>query len=327
MSEFRQDLVSGEWVLIAPERAKKPDTLKKESFYQPKESCPFEDLSKNGNEVIWTYPETEGDNWKIAVAKNKYPAVKPGVCGPDSQFGPYHIREGVGEHDLFILKEHDKMLSDLNPEEMHSLVSAYLKRYREVSKMQCGEYIMIFHNHGHESGASVYHPHSQLISTPIMPPFLARVFHGAYDFYKKNNKHVFNLMIDWEKEQNKRIIFENEFFIAFCPFASLFPYQVMILPKNGEAHFDQLQEETELPFAQALLTVLKKIKIALDDPSCIYFIHSAPVGGELKNLHEFYTWHVEIIPKFSVAGGFEIATGMDINVVDPDKAAELLRNS
>ena len=134
-------------------------------------------------------------------------------------------------------------------------------------------------------------------------------------------------MIDWEKEQNKRIIFENEFFIAFCPFASLFPYQVMILPKDREAHFDRLQEEAELPFAQALSTVLKKIKVALDNPSFNYFIHSAPVGGMLKNLHEFYTWHVEILPKFSTAAGFEIATGIDINVIDPDKAAELLINA
>jgi UDPglucose--hexose-1-phosphate uridylyltransferase len=325
MSEFRQDLVSGEWVLIAPERAKKPDTLKKADFYQPKEGCPFEDLKKNGNEVVWTYPE--GDNWKIAVAKNKYPAVKQGICGPISQFGPYHILEGVGEHDLFILKDHDKVLSDLSKGEMLGLVKSYLKRYKEVSKTQCGEYIMIFHNQGHEAGASVYHTHSQLISTPIMPPFISRIFHGAQKFYKENKKHVFSLMVDWEKEQNKRIIFENEFFIAFCPFVSLFPYQVLILPKDREAHFDQLREEAELPFAETLLTVLKKIKVALNDPSFNYFIHSAPVGGKLKGLHEFYAWHVEILPKFSTAAGFEIATGVDINVIDPDKAAELLRNS
>ena len=185
MSEFRQDLVSGEWVLIAPERAKKPDILKKADSYQPKEACPFEDLAKNGNEIIWTYPE--GDNWEVAVAKNKYPAVKQGTCGPVSKFGPYNILEGVGEHDLFILREHDKMLNDLTPEEILGVVRVYLKRYREVSKMQCGEYIMIFHNQGHEAGASVFHPHSQLISTPILPPFISRIFNGAYNFYKKND--------------------------------------------------------------------------------------------------------------------------------------------
>lgn len=325
MSEFRQDLVSGEWVLIAPERAKRPDTLKKADFYQPKDSCPFEDLSKNGNEIVWTHPN--GDNWEIAVTKNKYPAVRHGTCGPVLKFGPYNVSEGVGEHDLFILRDHDKMLSDLNSDEMLSLVRTYLKRYREVSKEDCIEYIMIFHNQGHEAGGSVYHPHSQLISTPILPPFISRIFHGAHDFYKKNNKHVFGLMIDWEKEQGKRIIFENEFFIAFCPFASLFPYQVLILPKNREAHFSQISEEAERPFAEAMSTVLKKINKGLDNPSFNYFIHSAPVGGALKDLHEFYTWHVEIMPKFSTAAGFEIATGIDINVIDPDKAAELFRNT
>ena len=208
---------------------------------------------------------------------------------------------------------------------MLSLVRTYLKRYREVSKNECTEYVMIFHNHGHEAGASVYHPHSQLISTPILPPFISRNFNGAYEFYKKNNKYVFGLMIDWEKEQNKRIVFENEFFIALCPFASLFPYQVLILPKNREAHFDQLNEEAELPFAEALSTVFKKIKVGLGNPSFNYFIHSAPVGGSMKDLHEFYTWHVEIVPKFSTAAGFELATGIDINVIDPDNAAEKLR--
>lgn len=324
MSEFRQDLVSGEWVLIAPERAKKNNTLKKQYFYQAKDTCPFEDLESK-HEIIWTYPED--NNWRVAVAKNKFPAVKEGICGPGSQFGPYKIKEGIGEHDLFVLRDHDKMLSDLNPEEMLSLIRVYLKRYREVSQMQCGEYIMIFHNQGHEAGGSIYHPHSQLISTPIMPPLISRIFHGAYEFYKQNNKHAFDLMIEWEKEQNKRVVFENDFFIAFCPFVSLFPYQIMIFPKNRKAYFDQLRQEAELPLAQALITVLKKIKIGLDNPSFNYFIHSAPVGGALKDLHEFFTWHIEILPKFSTAAGFEMATGIDINVVDPDHAAELLRSA
>jgi len=299
--------------------------MKKEDSYQPKESCPFENLEKSGNEILWRYPE--GDNWQLTVAKNKFPAVKPGVCAPLGKIGPVSIHDGVGAHNLFIFKDHDKQLADFSSEEMRTVIRAYKKHFKEVADENCGKYTMIFNNYGKEGGASIYHPHSQIMSMPILPPYVARILYGAKRFYEENNKKVFSVVIDWERSEKKRIIYENELFVAFCPFASRFPYQVLILPKNGEAHFDQITEEGEDYFAQALLAVLKKIKIALGDPAYNFFIHTSPAKDVLPEIHEFYSWHMEILPKFSMAAGFEIATQVDINVVDPDTAAEKLRNA
>lgn len=325
MSEFRQDLVSGDWVLIAPERAKRSEAPKKEDPYQPPNGCPFEDLKKSDNEVLWYSPEES--NWQIAVVKNKFPALKSGVCAPGGKTGPFNTYDGVGAHDLFVFRDHDKQLADFSNSEMLAVVRAYKKHFKEVADQNCGKYTMIFNNYGKESGASLYHPHTQIMAMPILPPHVSRLLYGAKRFYQDNNKKVFNVMIDWEKSEKKRIIYENELFVAFCPFASRFPYQILIFPKVGDAHFDQITEEGEKCFAEAVSAVLKKIKTALDDPSYNFFIHTSPAKDVLPEIHEFYSWHMEILPKFSISGGFEIGTGIDINVVDPDVAAEALRNA
>src|SRR3989344_8652961 len=193
LNEFRQDLVSGEWVLFATERAKRPGVDASEENnshgdekYTSQENCPFEDFKKSGNEPVWFYPDE--NNWQIAVIKNKFPAVKPGICRPATTFGPFGVQEAVGFHELFIYKDHNKHLADFSKEEMVGMIRVYKKRYREIYDAKgCVRYVLIFHNYGRDAGASVYHPHSQIISLPILPPDVSRSVRGARVFYQEHN--------------------------------------------------------------------------------------------------------------------------------------------
>ncbi len=324
LSEFRKDLVSGEWVLFSTGRVH--SVRKFEDFYQAPDVCPFENFDKTGNAMIWRYPEVD---WEITVIKNKYPAVMPGLCSPSRPVADFSVHDATGEHDIFVLKDHDKQLAEIDLEHMIHLIRAYKKRYKEIAEIDnCAKYILVFNNYGKEAGASVYHPHSQIISTPILPPDVAHSLHGAKKFYHENGRRVYDDLIRWELDQKVRVVYENEKFVAFCPFVSKFPYEVRIFPKNSHAHFEQMpDDDNDMYFAQTLSTVLKKIKIALGNPPFSFFIHTAPLEQGTENVHEYYTWHLEILPKMKIGAGFEMGTGIEINVVDPDDAAKLLRDA
>ncbi|OGN09662.1 MAG: hypothetical protein A3J46_01570 [Candidatus Yanofskybacteria bacterium RIFCSPHIGHO2_02_FULL_41_11] len=330
LNEFRQDLVSGEWVLFATGRTNRPRADKKNSDgdkeYRSKTNCPFEDFEKSGNEPVWFHPNKT--DWQIAVIKNKFPAVKSGICKPEAIFGPFNIQEAVGYHDLFIYRDHDRRFVDFSQEEIVEVIRSYKKRYREISAAEgCVRYILIFHNFGRDAGASIYHPHSQIISMPILPPDVSRSINGSYNFYKNHKERVYDVLMKWEKEHGNRIIYENDLFLAFCPFVSKTPYEVRIFSRDSHAHFEKMPDEFDKYLADVLLAVLKKIKKSLGDPPYNLFIHTAPAETDLESVHEFYSWHIEILPKVKITAGFEIGTGVDINMVDPDQAAELLRNA
>jgi UDPglucose--hexose-1-phosphate uridylyltransferase len=329
LNEFRQDIVSGDWVLFSTKRGKRPIGEKKteeNKAYKSKESCPFEDPVKSGQEIVWGYPDEK--KWKIMVIKNKYPAVNQGVCGPGWKNGPFNVFDATGVHDVMIFKDHDIHFADFTLEQGIDAIKAYKRRFQEiVSAGGCIDYVMIFHNSGREAGASIYHPHSQIISTPILPPDVSRSFLGSLKFYQDNKKRVYDLIIDWERHEKKRIVYENDHFIAFCPFVSKKPYEIRIFSKESHAHFERMPDELDSELADVLLTSLKKIRKALNNPPFNFFIHTAPVKSSSEKLHEFYNWHIEILPKLSISAGFELGTGIDISVVDPDKAAEELREA
>ena len=327
LNEFRQDLVSGDWVLLASGRAKRPNhDINKKDFYQPKEGCPFENLKNSGQEIVWGYPENE--NWRAMVIKNKFPALKPGLCGPNKKIGPFNSNDATGSHDIIVFRDHDLLFSDFSKEQMVDAIRVYKKRYQELAgSSECVEYVMIFHNYGAEAGASIYHPHSQIISLPILPPDVKSSISGSYDFFQKNKKKVYDLIIEWERSEKKRIAYENDFFIAFCPFVSRSPYEVRVFSKDSHAHFEKMPDEMDKHLADALIAVLQKIKKALGNPPYNFFIHTAPIKEKSESFHEFYHWHIEILPKISISAGFELGTGIETNIIDPDQAAEELRKA
>lgn len=327
-SELRQDIVSGGWILVAPKRASRPELVVSKETKEHKISqsnCPFDDPQKFGNKPpVLVYQNKTGTDWFLQVIPNKYPAVEPGSCGPAIKIGIYNMREGKGVHEVVILRDHNKHISEYGKEDLKLLFNAYQDRYKSLSNEKCIEYISIFHNYGKEAGASVPHTHSQILALPIVPPDISRSIRGSHDFFHQHNKCVHCLMIEYELKNKKRIIFENKDAVVFAPYASHFNFELRVFPKKHMAFFERVDgnDGELLGIAEAFHIALLKIYKNLKDPSFNFFLHTATTIKGLDYSH--YHWHMEILPKTSVFGGFDIGTGIDIITVTPETAAQIL---
>jgi len=329
-SEIRQDLVSGDWIVVATERSKRPHDMKKRQVVKhPEDGDPFEDPEKFGNEVIKTIMNKDGSDWAVKIIKNKYPLVTSGACGDVREYGPFKVRDGIGLHEVIIFRDPDKDFPLFSKDEMELAIKTFRDTYRDmIKKDDCQKLTLLFYNHGVEAGASLKHPHAQIISVPIYPQEINRSLKGAEEYYKKNGKKVHQVMIEWGMKEGERTVYENDKFIALCPYASKMPYEIRIYPKDFGACFDVISDEDTKEFADMLGTVLKKLHKGLGDPPFNFYIDSAPSDREFTcPAQDFYVWHLEIIPKLSTLAGFELGTGVEVNVVEPKEAAELLRNS
>ena len=324
MSELRQDLTSGDWVLIAPGRALRPKFLaqkKKVRKPTPKNICPFEDLKKSDNwPPQFIYPNEK--NWEIAVIPNKYPAIeRSSVCSVPFRRGIYHVRTGVGTHNLLITRDHNKHFIDLSRSQAVKIFEVFRAFHEMAAQDKCAAYIATIYNYGPSAGASVWHPHYQMLTLPIIPPHNVQSLRGANDYYKEFGRCVRCDIINVERKKKIRVIVENEHAIAIAPYASKRPFEVTVLPKKHWASFRETSPEAVRDVALALQSVMQKMKKHLDDPDLNFFVHDTPL--DRKNYH-YHHWHIEVIPKTAVEAGFEFSTRIDINVVDPDNVAVIL---
>ncbi len=341
MSDLRQDLVSGDWIILATERAKRPHELlpkKKKRQRAPKSSCPFENLEKSGN---WPpllllpdekYPDAQRGrgsgrkrrSWRIAVIPNKYPALlHRGRCASSIPLGPYRRLDGTGCHELVITRHHEKNLAHMSLNEGCELFRVFQRRYQELAGDACLMYTSTFFNWGSSAGASLYHPHYQMLSLPIVPPDVQHSLTGSSNYFKAHRRCVHCDMLRFEEKSRKRIIAKDSRVVALAPFVSRQPFEIRIFPRRHESYFENISESDLQSTVAILQIVLRKMEKNLHDPDFNFFIHTAPLKHRVSYAH--YHWHIEILPKISIPAGFELSTGVEINVVDPDAAAEMLK--
>ncbi len=336
--EFRKDMVSGDWILVSSRRRARPNFFCKKTAVKKagKKKCPFEDPQKSGSQppILW-YPRPpragkkapigEFRDWFVQVIPNKYPVLlHNGVCAERESRGPYEKVEGFGSHEVIVTRDHGKDMKKMLPEEISLVLKAYRERYGTLEKEDCVEYILIFHNHGVLAGASVEHPHSQLVALPIVPPDVSRSINGGIDFFEKNKKCVHCVMLDWEEKEGKRIVFQNEYFTTLVPYASRVPYEMRIFPREHSSDFEEISDK-EIPFlAESLKDALSRAAKALKNPDYNFFIHTASTG--VKNV-PYYHWHIEILPRTYEWAGLELGTGIEVVSVPPEEAAEKLRKA
>lgn len=325
-SELRQDVVSGDWIIVAPGRSKRPHEsairlVKRKKA--PIKECPFEDPQAAGNRpAILAYPSAK--DWQIQVLENKYPAVRhEKVCGSLAKSGPYSVLPAVGHHDLIITRDHHKNFAKLSEDEAVQVFQVFRDRYLMLYNDPCIAYTLFFHNWGPTAGASVYHPHYQMLAMPIVPPDVNHSLQGSARYQKENKKCVHCEMIAWELKDKKRVVFENEGAIAFAPFVSRLPFEVRIFPKKHLAYFENSYDEDIAYVVGALQHVLKRLEHKLKDPDYNFFIHTAPIKDKEK--YDHYHWHIEVYPKVSIQAAFEQGSGVELNSVDPNDAAKFLR--
>lgn len=323
LSELRKDIVSGDWIVIAKGRKARPHDLHTERKRIPAaiHTCPFEEWNE---EPILEY--RKGNDWTVRVVPNKFPAfTHPGVCSEPMSRGIYTVAGGVGHHDLVITRGHTVEFPDLPRDEAVKVFEAYRDRYRQLLNDDCLAYVSMFHNWGASAGASVYHPHYQMITIPVIPPDVMHSLNGSARYFTLHERCVHCDIIAWEKKEGTRVVFENEYAIALAPFVSRQAFEFRIFPKDHVASFEDSVDGATEGIVEVVQEGLRRMRSALGDPDYNFFIHTSPLKD--KEQYRHYHWHIEVLPKLNVMAGFELGTGIEINPVDPDEAAEILRGS
>ncbi len=327
MSEFRQNFITKEWVIIATERARRPDQFVERRAERPPlpdhdPSCPF----CPGNESL-TGEETyrvEGASWSVRAVRNKFAPLDPRSQTQREYAGKFLSSGGFGIAEVIIESPlHNRTLAMMAPREAEAILRAMLARYQSLAAVPNISLITLFKNHGARAGTSLEHAHAQIIATPIIPPHVRDPFQKAMLHFDTFGICGYCEMLEEEIRQERRIVHANRSFVVSCPFASRTPFEVRIIPRRHAASFAWIAAEELEDFAEALSVTLRKLNGALDSPDYNFIIRSSPIGDEdVRYLH----WYFLLIPKITTPAGFELGTGIYINTAYPEECAEYLRS-
>ena len=331
MGELRRDPVVGRWVIVDTEHPKKPEDFKYEQHIFEGGLCPF----CYGNEFMtpseiscFRDPGTAANfpGWQVRVVANKFPALQIEGELDRRGLGIYDMSNGIGAHEVLIESPyHSKDIPELSEQEIESYLKMCCVRLADLKKDSRFKYVMVFRNYGAAAGATLEHPHTQLIALPMVPKNALEEIHGARDYYNYRERCIFCDILRQEIGDKTRIILENKYFISFCPFVSRFPFAIMIMPKQHSGYFSHISSGSELAaLAQILKDTLTKLKKVFVNLAYNYIIHSAPINGETDV--EYYHWHLEIMPKLTQVAGFEWGTGFYLDPTSPELAAQYLKD-
>lgn len=326
--ELRKDPITGRWVIISTDRGRRPTSFSSVSRHQDAKMCPFcpgQEHSTPPEILSYRSPETEPNKpgWTLRVTPNKYPALIVEGSLNRVPEGIYDKMNGIGAHEVIIeTADHARDLVDMTDEAVRDVFWAYRERMMDLEKDQRFMYILIFKNHGEAAGASLEHAHSQLIATPIVPRRVAEEIEGAKSYHKFKERCIFCDIVRQELTDGDRVVKDHDAFLTIQPFAPRFPFETWIIPKAHQSSYLELSDSGVMMLARAVKDSLSRLRIALNNPAFNYMLHTRPVSREH---HEYYHWHIEIIPKLTRVAGFEWGSGFYINPTPPEESAAFLR--
>jgi UDPglucose--hexose-1-phosphate uridylyltransferase len=339
-NEVRKDYLLDRWVVIATERGRRPTDFAKKEREQAKTGvCPMcpgnEHMTppavlvylKSGKGIKKTKDKDNSrhKNWLIRCVPNLFPAFAP----PKEKLTKQQIMKSsdlavaVGHHEVLIESpNHNAHPADAKIPQLIHVINGYIDRLRALSAKPYVKYVSIFRNHGLEAGASLSHAHSQIIATPFIPKIVEEELKASRKFWKQRKKCVFCDIMKKELD-GSRLILENSRFLVFAPYASVHPMEFWIIPKKHETTLLGMSQTEVKTFAKTLKTCLKGLKQLVNDPPYNYGFHLA-INKDARN---YYHWHLEVYPKLAIWAGFEKNTGIYINTVTPETAAEALKKA
>ncbi|HAF69908.1 MAG: Galactose-1-phosphate uridylyltransferase [Acetothermia bacterium 64_32] len=327
MPELRKGPLVGRWVIVAPERGRRPSDFRVEAApeVQPKEGCPF----CPGNEHL-TPPEVyrvpgPGGGWRVRVVPNKFPALSDYPALDPAPQGPFLRLNGVGAHEVVIdSPDHAHDLDGLSQEQVELVVEAWVHRLRALGERF--HYVQLFRNHGGGSGASLSHPHSQIIATPLVPPEVEGRLKAALEHWRRHGTCVVCTLIEKELSSGVRVVEASERFLVLTPYDSRFPFELSIVPRFHSHDFRSMNPKDRAAFAATLRRTLARIKRLLGDIPYNLCLQTSPTPkGDWPGLPVWYHWQLELLPRLTRPGGFEWGTGIYINPMPPEEAARHLR--
>ncbi len=341
MPELRKDPVSDRWVVISSERGRRPSDFGAVSVAEESAGvkfCPFDE----GNEAktppeitAWRKPGTlpNSAGWDVRVIPNKFPALIIEGEVNRTGIGFFDMMSGIGAHEVIVeTPNHNLCIPDMEDSQVEKILWAYKQRILDLEKDTRFRYILVFKNYGTAAGASLTHPHSQLIATPITPRYVKLELSNSRAYFREKERCIFCDIIRQELGAGVRLVYENEYFVVIAPFASRFPFEVWLLPRHHEHGFQIMPDEERLLLARCLKDILKRLKKTLNDPPYNFVLHTAPNPVPRPGKPDYwgtvqydFHWHIEIIPRLTKMAGFEWGSGLYINPTSPEEAAKYLR--
>ncbi|MDK2932839.1 MAG: UDPglucose--hexose-phosphate uridylyltransferase [Clostridiales bacterium] len=317
MSQFRRDVVTGEWMIIAQERVGRPYQFGEQD---DKSLCPFCPGNEHmtPNEIMRI--ENDGE-WELRVVPNKYPAVcaQDGLMYENTLF--YSTCEATGIHEVVIeTRFHSEALHHLNTDKIFDVLSVYKKRFIELSQLNDIKYVQIFKNHGKNGGASLRHSHSQIVALPFVPQRIEQEMEGALKYYQNEGRCIFCDIIKKELDCRERMICRNDHFVAVASFAPRFSYEMWMIPLEHQEMFCFASDQILMSLADIFKNTMQMMIKTLGEFPYNLVLHTAPY----KFTGNYYHWHIELVPRVSHHAGFEIATGTCITTISPEEVTQLL---
>ena len=341
MPELRRDPVIGRWVIISTERAKRPvDFISPKGQADAKDDCPFCEgrEAETPPEIIAvrapkTPPNSPG--WSVRVV----PSIKPilrieGELNRHAK-GMYDVMSGIGAHEVIIEDpRHVANIADVPVERLRDVLMLSVGRIVDLERDPRFRYVLWFKNYGEVAGAGrIQHARSQLIATPVTPKRVKEELVVARRYFEEKERCLLCDLLAQELQAKERVVWESAAFAALCPFASRFPFELMLIPKRHHCDFAAMRPEEMTELAQALQQVTARLKSALNDPPYNYVLHTAPFRrhhatiGRWKTIEDDYHWHIELMPRLTRTAGFEWGSGFYINPTAPEEAARYLRDA
>ncbi|HMP02327.1 MAG TPA: galactose-1-phosphate uridylyltransferase [Gemmatales bacterium] len=326
MSLLRYDVTTGDWIIFAPERGRRPSHGKQAQAPATEPvQCPFcPGQEATGSKEIFTVRIPSGNGWLVRVIANKYPALRIEDHIQRVEDGRlFRHMGGCGAHEVVIESpDHSVYLAHQSPEQIERILGTLHFRCNDLMRDPRFQTIIIFKNHGEGAGTSIRHPHCQIIATPVVPRLLRLKHRVAVDYFDQSGRCLYCDVLSDEMATGERLLVENEHFAAVLPYASYVPYQIRIFPKHRQASFGRADPRTFRALAELLKTVLQKLHFGLHDPDYNLTLNTVPRGDEDE---EYFNWHIDILPRLTNPAGFELGSGMAINIVLPEEACQNLR--
>jgi len=328
MSELRKDPIVDRWVIFSPERKLRPNDFQAiEREYSDPPACPF----CAGNEKT-TPPEilafrpagssANASGWTLRVVPNKYPALRREDAPPPAGDEWQRKMNAIGSHEIIIETPHHKVEThQLSLEQITHLLQAFQMRIRELKKDIHIEYILLFKNHGEAAGATREHGHWQLTALPLVPASVREKITASERYFTSHDECIYCQLAENEGREKDRQVMGNSHFICICPYASRFPFEMLLLPKFHPRRYEDCDLETITALAAILKEALARMQATLKKHAFNLILHTTPVRAK----HDGH-WHLEIIPRSTTLAGFELGTGHHINPTLPEDAAATLRD-
>jgi UDPglucose--hexose-1-phosphate uridylyltransferase len=338
MPELRRGATNHRWVIVAPERGRRPSDFEQKRAEQTDHipaDCPF----CAGNEhktppEIYRYPVLGKEGWYVRVIPNKFPALQDYTeLGRESVNGLYERMNGIGAHEVIIeTPDHCSGIPDLPEEQVVRMVETYIHRLKSLMENPQFRHVLLFKNHGKAAGASLSHPHSQIIATPIVPQEVKNSLSIAKAYYERKERCLFCDIILAELRSGERVVEDSDGFVTWAPYASRFPFELVIYPKEHSHDFTTMDEGQRIGLARTLIRTTLRLKTLLGDIPYNFVLETAPnpipqpsKPGHWTTLPYDYHWRIVVMPRLTRVAGFEWGTGFYINPMPPEEAARFLR--